>query len=98
MLMKNAKPELQQLKTEGKQEEQQRREAEVFGVPNVDRYRKREDGLTAVKPFALSERDLRPSRAVEDLRMKDESELTFVPVTDMSVRRDAMRGQARAVF
>ena len=81
-----------------KQEEQQRREAEVFGVPNVDRYRKREDGLTAVKPFALSERDLRPSRAVEDLRMKDESELTFVPVTDMSVRRDAMRGQARAVF
>jgi len=81
-----------------KQEEQQRREAEVFGVPNVDRYRKKEDGLTAVKPFQLSERDLRPSRAVEDMRLKNESELTFVPVTDMSVRRDAIRGQARAVF
>ena len=81
-----------------KQEEQEQREQQVFSVPKVERYRKKEDGLTLVKPFQLSERDLRPSRAVEELRQKAEAEMTFIPVTDMSMRRAVIRNQARAVM
>ena len=81
-----------------KQEELEQREKEVFGVRHVERYRKKEDGSTVVQPFQLSERDLRPSRAVEDLRKQQDMELTFAPVTEQSLRREAIRGQARAVF
>ena len=81
-----------------KNELQEKRENDVFHVKNLESYRRPEDGGTIIQPFNLSSRDLRPSRAIEEMKEKVANELTFVPNTEMSRRRQTMRSQARAVF
>jgi hypothetical protein len=79
-----------------KAEAKEERENEVFHVRNAESYRRPEDGATVVQPFSLSARDLRPSRAIEDMRAEQEAELTFLPDTELSQRRESIRSQARA--
>jgi hypothetical protein len=64
------------------------REREVFRVEDVDAYRRLEDGSTIVKPFSLSGQSQRPSRAVLESRAREDSELTFSPVTNEQSRRE----------
>jgi len=64
------------------------REREVFRVPEVDSFRRLEDGSTIVKPFSLSSQSARPSRAVLELRAREDSELTFSPITNEQSKRD----------
>jgi hypothetical protein len=81
-----------------KAEDAEIREKEVFSVRNAESYRRQEDGATIVQPFLLSARDLRPSRAVVDMKAEADKELTFIPDTELSQRRESIRSQARAVF
>lgn len=67
------------------------REVEVFRVGDVDSFRRLEDGSTIVKPFSLSGQSQRPSRAVLELRAREDSELTFSPITNELSKREFVK-------
>ena len=64
-------------------QEKKQREAEVFRVQHVEKYRNPETGQTQVEPFHLSQYSSRKSRAIEELEARDRSELTFAPVVNV---------------
>jgi hypothetical protein len=86
--------ELQQLREKIKQE-RRTREDNAFRVKNVAHMRNTGDLSTKQEPFSLSTQAGRPSRAVLELRARDEAQLTFKPVTSDRAKRDYARGLAR---
>ena len=63
----------------------------MFGVREVDRYRRLEDGSTIIQPFELSGQSNRPSRAILELQARQDAEMTFAPSTTEMSRRDFVR-------
>lgn len=78
-------------RTEKLKEDAATREREVFSVRNVEKIRRPEDGSTIVEPFSFSEISFRPSRAVEELMVLEQSHLTYKPDTLEHRRQELIR-------